>query len=98
VPETVKRFLGITRAQWIVLVTFILARAGEPGTIRMAILAVGATVGVRIAPERAEAIGWVGMGLAIAIGILTRETPRRVEEKVAQDIAEHLPPPKGEAE
>ncbi len=72
-PQAMRRFLGIAVARWRALGIFLLARMSEPGTIRQGVVACAALIGVRIAPERADAIGWIGLALAIAIGILTRE-------------------------
>lgn len=72
-PEPVKRFLGVAMTRWRLLLFFLLARAAEPGSIRQGVVMLGALVGMRIAPERADAIGWIGMGLAVTVGILTRE-------------------------
>ncbi len=74
-PEPVKRFLGIASARWRMLWMFVLARASQPGSIRQMVLMGGTLFGVRVAPDQAEAIGWIGLGLAVAIGILTDENP-----------------------
>ena len=72
-PEPVKRFLGIAASRWRMLWMFVLTRASQPGSIRQMVLMSGTLVGIRIAPEQAEAIGWIGLAAAVAIGILTDE-------------------------
>lgn len=83
-PEQVRRFLGVTVERWRWLLKFLLARAAEPGSVRQMVVMGCALVGLRIAPERAEAIGWAAMAVAVVIGILTRE--------------EHPPPPPPEGQ
>ena len=72
-PESVRRFLGIALSRWKALGIFLLARAQEPGTVRHGALPLCTPIGVRLPPEHFEAIGWAGFGLAVMIGILTRE-------------------------
>lgn len=85
-PEPVRRFLGIARAKWLALAFFILARAREPGTIRQVLVALSTLFGVRIAPEMAETIAWLGLAAAVAIGVLTDE-----------HRGDGPPPPEGQA-
>jgi hypothetical protein len=74
-PEPVRRFLGVAVERWHLVLRFLLDRAREPGSIRQVTIAFCALIGVQMAPDRVEAIGWIGLGLAVLVGILTTENP-----------------------
>jgi hypothetical protein len=54
---------------------FLLERAQEPGSIRQVAVVIATLAGRQIAPDMADAIGWVGFAAAVLVGILTRENP-----------------------
>lgn len=69
--------MPVTRAQWMMLWTFLLERFQERGTWAHLANLAATTCGTVLAPEWRETIAWGGVLLASVIGILTIEKAPR---------------------